>query len=79
MTGDTHQQRGMRRRADKLRFIGWANLLVCVAVGLFADFGDAAARWSVAAVWSLLLLAVCYARARQMDREGPVQRRERSG
>lgn len=67
--------RGLRRRADKLRFIGWANLLVCVAVGLLLDFGDAALRWSAAAAWSLLLLVVCYARAAQMDKEGPKQRR----
>ena len=77
MTQDT--RRGIRRRSDKLRFIGWANLLVCVAVGLFSDFGDAAVRWSAAAVWSLLLLAVCYQRARQMDRDGPVKRREPPG
>ena len=70
--------RGIRRRSDKLRIIGWANLLVCVAVGLFADFGDAAMRWTAAAVWSLALLGVCYGRARQMDREGPVRRREGS-
>ena len=74
MADETH--RGMRRRAEKLRFIGWMNLLVCVAVGLFADFGDAAVRWTAAAVWSLALLGICYARARQMDREGPVRRRE---
>ena len=74
--GEDTARGGMRRRSDKLRFIGWTNLLVCVAVGLFADFGDAAVRWSAAAVWSLLLLGVCYARARQMDREGPVRRRE---
>ena len=72
------EKRGIRRRSDKLRFIGWMNLLVCVAVGLFSDFGDAAVRWSAAAVWSLLLLAVCYARAHQMDRAGPVKRRERA-
>ena len=72
------EKRGMRRRSDRLRFIGWTNLLVCVAVGLFSDFGDAAVRWSAAAVWSLLLLALCYARAGQMDREGPVKRRERA-
>ena len=68
------EQRGMRRRSDKLRFLGWANLLVCMAVGAFLDFGDAALRWSAAAIWSVLLLATCYARAAQMDREGPVKR-----
>jgi hypothetical protein len=68
-------QRCMRRRADKLKFIGWANLLVCMGVGVFADFGSAALRWSAAAAWSALLLVVCYARAAQMDREGPVKRR----
>jgi hypothetical protein len=73
---DVNEQRGLRRRADKLRFIAWANLLACVAAGLIVDFGDAALRWTAAAVWSLLFLAVCYARARQMDRDGPVQRRE---
>jgi hypothetical protein len=68
-------QRGMRRRADKLRFIGWANLLVCMGVGAFGDFGETALRWSAVALWSVLLLTVCYARAAQMDRNGPVKRR----
>ena len=76
---EPEQQRGMRRRADKLRFIAWANLLLCMGVGVFADFGDAALKWSAAAIWSVLLLAVCYARAAQMDREGPVQRKSLSG
>jgi hypothetical protein len=69
--------RGLRRRADKLRFIAWANLVVCLGVGLFLDFGDAALRWSAAMLWSALLLVVCHARAAQMDRAGPVKRRER--
>ena len=68
-------QRGMRRRADKLRFISWANLLVCVAIGVFADFGDTVSRWTAAMAWSVLLLIVCHVRAAQMDKEGPVQRR----
>jgi hypothetical protein len=68
--------RGLRRRSDKLRFIAWANMFVCAAVGLFTDVGDAVWRWSVAVVWSLLLIAVCYARAAQIDKEGPVQRRQ---
>ena len=68
-------KRGMRRRADKLRFIAWTNLLVCMGAGVFLDFGDAALRWSAAAIWSVLLLVVCYRRAAQMDGEGPVQRR----
>ena len=68
------EQRGMRRRADKLRFIAWANLLACVVAGLLVDFGDAALRWTAAAVWSLAFMAICYTRARQMDREWPVQR-----
>jgi hypothetical protein len=68
-------QRGLRRRADKLRFVSWANLLVCVAVGLFSDIGDSASRWSIVAGWSLLLLAVCHVRAAQMDKHGPVRRR----
>jgi hypothetical protein len=67
--------RGIRRRADKLRFIGWANLLVCVGVGLFLEVGDPASRWSAAMTWSLLLLLICYVRAGQMDKQGPVQRR----
>jgi hypothetical protein len=66
----------MRRRADKLRFIAWANLVVCVAVGLYLDFGDAAWKWSAAAVWSLLLFGVCHLRARQMDESGPIRRRQ---
>ena len=70
-----HEQRGMRRRADKLRFVAWANLLVCMMVGALLDFGDAALRWSAAAAWSVLFLVVCYARAAQMDKAGPVQRR----
>ena len=69
------EKRGLRRRADKLRFIGWANLLICVGVGLFSDFGDAAWRWTAAMTWSVLLLAVCYTRAGQMDKQGPVERR----
>ena len=69
------ERRGMRRHADKLRFIAWANLLVCLLAGVFLDFGDAALRWSAAAVWSVLFLVVCYARATQMDRAGPVRRR----
>ena len=67
--------RGMRRRADKLRFISWANLLVCVGVGLFSDIGDPTTRWSIAMGWSVLLLIVCHVRAAQMDREGPIKRR----
>lgn len=66
---------GLRRRADKLRFVGWANLLVSVTVGLFLDLGDTATRWTVAVVWSLVFLAVCYLRAAQMDRNGPTRRR----
>jgi hypothetical protein len=68
-------RRGIRRRADKLRFIAWANLLVCVFAGLFLDFGDTALRWSAAMIWSLLLFVVCHVRAAQMDKEGPIQRR----
>ena len=68
-------QQGLRRRADKLRFISWANLLVCVAIGVFSDFGDAVYRWTAAMAWSVLLLIVCHARAAQMDKQGPVQRR----
>jgi hypothetical protein len=67
--------RGLRRRSDKLRFIGWANMFVCLAVGVFLDFGDTVTRWSAAAAWSALLLVVCYARAAQMDKEGPIKRR----
>jgi hypothetical protein len=66
--------RGLRRRADKLRFIAWANMVVCLAVGVFLDYGDTVTRWSAAAAWSVLLLVVCYARAAQMDRDGPVKR-----
>ena len=66
----------MRRRADKLRFISWANLLVCVGVGLFSDIGDTATRWTVAMAWSVLLLIVCHVRAAQMDRQGPIKRRQ---
>ena len=72
---EREQQRGMRRRADKLRFVAWVNLLTCLIVGAFLDFGDAALRWSAAAAWSVLFLVICYARAAQMDRAGPVQRR----
>ncbi len=68
-------QRGLRRRADKLRVIGWINLLVCVAAGFFIDFADRGLYWTAAATWSLLLLALCYMRAGQMDKEGPVRRR----
>jgi hypothetical protein len=68
--------RGMRRRADKLRLISWANLLVCVGVGLFSDIGDTAMRWSIAMGWSVLLLIVCHVRAAQMDREGPIKRKQ---
>lgn len=68
---------GLRRRADKLRFIGWANLLVSVAAGLFLDFGDTATRWTAAVVWALLFLGACYVRAAHMDKSGPVQRRAR--
>jgi hypothetical protein len=70
------EKRGLRRRADKLRFIAWANLLVCIGVGLFSDFGEAIWRWTAALTWSLALLAVCYARAGHMDKEGPVHRRQ---
>ena len=66
--------RGLRRRADKLRFIAWANMVVCLAVGVFLDYGDTVTRWSAAAAWSVLLLVVCYARAAQMDGDGPVKR-----
>ena len=76
MTAKT-DARGMRRRADKLRFISWANLLVCVGVGLFSDLGEAVLRWTVVLAWSVLLLVVCHARAAQLDRQGPVRRRER--
>ena len=76
---EREQQRGMRRRADKLRFVAWANLLMCMIVGTFLDFGDAALRWSAAAAWAVLFLIVCYARAAQMDRAGPVQRRPQGG
>jgi hypothetical protein len=69
------ERKGMRRRADKLRFVAWANLLMCLIVGVFLDFGDAALRWSAAAAWAVLFLIACYARATQMDREGPVRRR----
>lgn len=72
---EREQQRGMRRRADKLRFVAWVNLLMCMIVGAFLDFGDAALRWSAAAAWSVLFLVMCYARAAQMDKAGPVQRR----
>jgi hypothetical protein len=74
MTAKT-DPRAMRRRADKLRFISWANLLVCVAVGIFSDFGDTVTRWTAAMAWSVLLLVVCHARAAQMNKEGPIQRR----
>ena len=70
------EQRGLRRRADKLRFIAWANLVLCVVVGLYLDFGDAALKWSAAALWSLLLFGVCHMRARQMDETGPIRRRQ---
>ena len=68
--------RGLRRRADKLRFIGWANLLGCVAVGLFLDLGNTASRWSAVMGWAVLLLIICCGRAAQMDRHGPKQRRK---
>jgi hypothetical protein len=71
------ERRGMRRRADKLRFIAWANLLVCVGVGMFLDFGDAAVRWLAAMAWSLFLFVVCHARAARMDRDGPTPRQQR--
>lgn len=67
--------RGLRRRADKLRIIGWTNLLGCVAVGLFLDFGNSASLWSAAMAWAVLLLIVCSVRAAQMDKRGPRQRR----
>ncbi len=69
--------RGFRRRADKLRFISWANLLGCVATGLFLDLGNSATRWSAVMAWAVLLLVVCSLRAAQMDRAGPKQRRQR--
>lgn len=72
---EREQQRGMRRRADKLRFVAWVNLLMCMIVGAFLDFGDAALRWSAVAAWSVLFLVMCYARAAQLDKAGPVQRR----
>ena len=71
--------RGFRRRADKLRFIAWANLLGCVAVGLFLDLGTAASRLSAVMVWGVLLLVVCSVRAAQMDSDGPKQRRQTRG
>ena len=66
---------GVRRRSDKLRFISWANLLICVAAGLFLEIGDPVSRWSAVVAWALLFLVVCHLRARQMDKAGPVQRR----
>lgn len=75
-TSEPPEKRGLRRRADKLRAIGWINLLVCVAAGLFLDFGDRAWHWTAAATWALLFLAACYARAGQLDRDGPVRRRQ---
>ena len=48
-----HHSPHLNRRADKLRFISWANLLVCVGVGLFSDIGDTATRWSIAMGWSV--------------------------
>jgi hypothetical protein len=70
------EPRGLRRRADKLRFVAWANLFMCVAVGLYLDFGDAALKWSAAALWSLLLFGVCHLLAGRMDQSGPVKRRQ---
>lgn len=70
------ERRGMRRRSDKLRFIAWANLLLSVLIGLSVDFGDAGLRWAAVALWALLLFAVCHMRAAQMDKEGPVERRQ---
>ena len=72
---DKPDPRGIRRRADKLRFISYANLAICLAVGAFSDIGDTVSRWTVALVWSMLLLVVCHVRAAQMDRDGPVKRR----
>ena len=68
-------QRGLRRRADKLRFISLANLLLCMIVGIFSDIGETAWRWTALVAWSVLLLAVCNVRATQMDRQGPIPRR----
>ena len=68
-------QRGLRRRADKLRFISLANLLLCMIVGIFSDIGEAAWRWTALVGWSVLLLVVCNVRATQMDRQGPRPRR----
>jgi hypothetical protein len=70
-------QRGMRRRADKLRFISVANLLLCVAVGIFSEIGEAAVRWTALVAWSVLLLVVCNVRATQMDKQGPIRRRQK--
>jgi hypothetical protein len=50
-------------------------MFVCLAVGVYLDYGDTVTRWSAAAAWSVLLLVVCYARAAQMDKEGPRKRR----
>lgn len=67
-------QPGMRRRADKLRFIGLANLLLCIAVGIFSEIGETATRWTALVAWSVLLLVVCNVRATQMDHRGPTRR-----
>ena len=76
MTEQT-DQRGMRRRADKLRFIALGNLLLCMAVGIFSDIGEAAWRWAAVLSWSALLLVVCNVRATQLDQRGPTRRQQK--
>ena len=72
---ETTEPRGLRRRADKLRFISLANLMLCMMVGIFSDIGEAAWRWTALVAWSVLLLVACNVRATQMDRQGPIPRR----
>lgn len=76
MTEET-EQRGLRRRADKLRFIGLANLFLCMVVGIFSDIGETAWRWTAVVGWSVLLLVACNVRANQMDKQGPVTRQQK--
>jgi hypothetical protein len=70
-------QRGMRRRADRLRFLSLANLLLCMAVGTFSEIGEAAERWTALVAWSVLFFVACNVRASQMDKQGPIRRREK--
>jgi hypothetical protein len=74
MSGEA-DQRGLRRRADKLRFISIANLLLCMIVGIFSEIGETAWRWTALVTWSVLLLVVCNVCATQMDKRGPIRRR----